>query len=111
LFVFVTLAAMLCGCISWGINWFRSEYYVQLRTVDSVLAEFPQIERVWLCTNSDLTLEVERLFFSTVDRPGLILGVDWIDGASKSVIRERLRQALREQRPVRLPSNAWQHSR
>lgn len=103
LFIFVTIAALVCWCVSW----IRYEYLVQLRTVNSVLAEFPQIEEVWLCTNDDVTLEVEGVWFSTADQPDVILGIDsGVDGASKSEIRRRLRQVLLERRPVELPARA-----
>lgn len=82
-------------------------YYVQLHTVDSVLAEFPEIDKVWLCTNDDVTLEVERLWFSTFDQPDAVFEVEhWIEVASEQEIREWLQQALVERRPVKLPARA-----
>jgi hypothetical protein len=96
----VTSAALCGGLIYDG-------YHIQLHAVDSVLAEFPEIDDVWLCTNDDVTLEVEGLWFSTVDQPGIVFGIDYgIDGASKSEIRRRLRQVLQERRPVELPARA-----
>jgi len=105
LFVFVTLIALIAGVI----GWVRNLYYVQLRAVNSVLAEYPQIDKVWLCTNDDVTLEVEQLYFSTVDQPELTFGIDGIDGASKSEIRKRLQHALQERRPVTRPYYATQY--
>jgi len=103
LLVGTTLFAAVCACFSC----FRESYLVQLRAVESVLAEFPEIDRVWLCTNDDLSLEVEGLWFSTVDQPKAVYGIDYgIDGASKSEIRRRLRQVLLERRPVGLPARA-----
>jgi hypothetical protein len=96
-------AALVCQCISS----LRYDYLAQLRTVNSVLAEFPEIDKVWLCTNDDVTLEVEGLWFSTVDQPQVVFGIDYrIDGASKSEIRRRLRQVILERRPVELPARA-----
>lgn len=98
LFIVVTFAALLCACASW----IRYGYFVQLRTVNSVLAEFPEIDRVWLCT-----LEVEGLWFSTFDQPEAVFGIDYgIDGVSKSEIRRQLKQVLVERRPVELPARA-----
>jgi hypothetical protein len=107
MFVIVTLAAMICGLIAW----LRGQHYVQLRTVNSVLAEYPEIGNVWLITNDDVTLEVEHLYFSTIDQPGVTYGIYGIDGASKSEIRKRLDDALRERRPVARPGYAAQYPR
>lgn len=99
-FLALTIPA-LCGGL------FYDGYYVQLHTVDSVLAEFPEIDKVWLCTNDDVTLEVEGLWFSTFDEPGAVFEIEHgIDGASESQIRKWLRQALLDRRPVKLPAHA-----
>lgn len=96
----MAMTALCSGLFYYG-------YYVQLRTVNSVLAEFPEIDKVWLCTNDDVTLEVEGLWFSTLDQPEAVFEIGYgIDGASKSTIRTRLRKALRERRPVTLPAHA-----
>jgi hypothetical protein len=100
LFAAIALVAMICGLFAWV----RGLYYVQLRRVDAVLADYPAINKVWLCTNDDVTLEVEQLYFSTIDQPQLILGIDGIDGASKSEIRERLNRALQDRRPATRPT-------
>lgn len=103
-FLSVTIP-VLCGGL------FYDGYYVQLRTVESVIAEFPEIDRVWLSTNDDVTLEVEELWFSTFNQPRAVFEIHGIDGASKSEIRTRLRQALLERRPVTLPARATYHLR
>ncbi|HET6880813.1 MAG TPA: hypothetical protein VFI31_11700 [Pirellulales bacterium] len=68
-FLAVTMAALCGGLVYDG-------YYVQLHTVNSVLDEFPEIDNVWLCTNDDVMLEVEGLWFSTVDQPKAVFGVE-----------------------------------
>ena len=103
----MTIVAMIVGFAVWIGN----PYYVQMRRVNAVLAEFPEIRKVWLCTNDDVTLEVEKLYFSTVDRPEVTFGIDGIDGASRSEIRKRLKDALRERRPVTRPNYATRHRR
>ncbi len=107
LLVIVAVVALSCGFIAW----LRGQYYVQLRTVNSVLAQYPEIGNVWLVRNDDVTLEVEELFFSTVDQPGVTYRIDGIDGASKSEIRRRLEDAMRERRPVTLPNFAVPYQR
>lgn len=101
----VALLALTIPALCGGL--FYDGYYVQVHTVDSVLAEFPEIDKVWLCTNDDVTLEVEGLWFSTFDDPQVVFGIEWgIDGASKSELRRRLRRVLLERRPVELPARA-----
>lgn len=99
------LLAPAIVCLCGGL--FYDGYYAQLHTVNSVLAEFPEIDKVWLCTNDDVTLEVERLWFSTFDQPDAVFEVEhWIEVASEQEIREWLQQALVERRPVKLPARA-----
>ena len=86
LFIAITWAAIICGLFAWV----RGLYYIQLRRVASVLAEFPEIDKVWLGTNDDVILEVEQLFFSTVDQPQSIFHIGNIEGDSKSEIRNKL---------------------
>lgn len=100
LFVVVTLFALFGGCI----GWFRHAYYVQLREVKAVLAEFPEIDRVWLSTNDDVTLEVELVYFSLKNLPEATFMSQGIDGATKPEFRRRLQEALREKQSVDLPS-------
>jgi hypothetical protein len=105
LFVLVTLFALFGGCI----GWLRHAYYVQLRDVKAVLAEFPEIDRVWLGTNDDVQLEVELVYFSLKNQPGLILLSQGIDGATKPEFRRRLQEALQERQPVDLPSHVKEY--
>jgi hypothetical protein len=105
MFVVVTIFALLAG----GIGWLRYAYYVQVRKTKAVLAEFPQIDRVWFVTNDDVHLEVEIVYFSVTDQPGLILESLGIDHASKALFRQRLQEALRERVPVNLPSYAEEY--
>jgi hypothetical protein len=105
LFIVMTFVAVIGGVTLLV----RSFYYVQLRRVNTVLAEHPEICMVWLCTNDDVTLEIEEMYFSTVDQPEVTFGIDGIDGASKSEIRRRLEDALREKRPVTRPNYATQY--
>jgi hypothetical protein len=95
----ITIVAALSAFVAWA----QGLYYIQVRIVRSVLAEYPQIEKVWLATNEDVTLEVEQAFFSLAGVPGVILAIDGIDGASKSEIRERIERALNAKQPVQLP--------
>jgi hypothetical protein len=76
-----------------------------------VLAEYPEIDRVWLMTNDDVELEVEAVYISVVGQPGLTFGFGGIDGASKSEIREHLDRALLEKRPIQRPNYVREHWR
>jgi hypothetical protein len=107
LFVVMTIVAIPCGIVAWV----RSLYYVQVRTLDSVLADFPEIGRVWLSTNDDVTLEVEQVYFSIVNQPELTYGIEETDGASKSEICTLLERALQERRPVKLPAHVTPYRR
>ena len=107
LFLYVTVTAMFCA----AIGSIRGCYYVQLRAVDAVLSEHPEIDRVWLSTNDDVELEVEEVYFSIVSEPGSIYRSDGIDTVSKAEFRTRLERALREKRPVQLPAYATEHWR
>jgi hypothetical protein len=103
LFVGTMCFAAVCA----GLSWLRGVYLIQVRTVESLLTEFPEIDRVWLSTNDDIMLEVEGLWFSTVDQPNVIFEAEgMLDGASKSKIRELLRQALFKRQPTPLPARA-----
>ena len=77
---------------------------IQLHTLGAVLNEFPEIDRVWLRTNEDVTVEVEGLWFSTVDQPEVVFQIGSIDGSTKTEIRKKLKLALRERRQVPLPT-------
>jgi hypothetical protein len=93
------LFAVACASIAWLLGL----YYVQVRRVNAALSNYPEIDRVWFCTNDDVTLEVEQLYFSTVSEPHHIFMIDGIDGVSVYEIRRRLDRALRERRQVALP--------
>jgi hypothetical protein len=99
MFATVTLVAIACAAVAT----IHGCYYVQLRTVNAVLDGYPEIDRVWLATNDDVTLEVEELYFSTRAEPEVIYAVQWIDGASKTTIRSRIDEALRTRESVELP--------
>src|SRR5689334_9677082 len=87
-FVAVTVAALCSGLLYDG-------HYIQLHTVNYVLAEFPEIDKVWLCTNDDLTLEVEGLWFTTVDQPEAVFGIEQgTDGATRTQLRNELKRVL-----------------
>jgi hypothetical protein len=83
MFVVVTIIALLGGCI----GWLRYGYYVQVRAAKAVLAEFPEIDRVSFTTNDDVSLEVEGVYVSVKDSPGLILNCSGMDGSSKAEFR------------------------
>jgi len=103
LFVGTMCFAAVCA----GLSWLRGLYLIQVRTVESVLAEFPEIDRVWLFTNDDVTLEVEGLWFSTIDQPNVVFEAEgMLDGASTSEIRALLQQALSKRQPTSLPARA-----
>jgi hypothetical protein len=100
------LVATACvAAVFGGISYLRELYLVQVRRIESVLAEFPEIDRVWLDTNDDVELEVEGLWFSTHDQPKAVFSIEGtgLDGASKPEIRKRLRRAILERTPTKLP--------
>jgi hypothetical protein len=107
LFLCVTATAIICA----AVGSIRGCYYVQLRAVDGVLSEYPEIDRVWLITNDDVELEVEQVYFSTDAEPELIYRSDGIDTVSTLEFRTRLERALREKRPVELPTYVTEHRR
>jgi hypothetical protein len=99
-------AVLFAAVIAWAVKQMLDRYYIQLHTVDSVLADFPEIDKVWLWTNDDVTLEVQGLWFSTVDQPAVVFGIEGIDGATKSDLRKGLKRVLLERHPVPLPAYA-----
>lgn len=107
LFGVMTYAVIIAAIVVGFISWVRNLYYVQVRTVTAVLAEYPEIDRVWIGTNDDVSLEVQELYFSVVGEPNLSFGVYGIDGASKSTIRQKLDDALREKRPKKRPTHVY----
>jgi hypothetical protein len=95
--------AVVGGCI-YGV---RETYFAQLRTVDAVIAEFSEIDRVWLCANYDVTFEVDGLWFSVVDQPGVVYGIGYgVDDLHESEIRRRVREAILDRCAMQLPHNA-----
>jgi hypothetical protein len=105
LLLVVTILAAVGGVYA-GIS---RMYYVQVRRLNAVLADFPQIDEVWLATNDDATLEVEEVYFTVREKPGVIFKIDGIDGAASSEIRSCFERALREQVPASRPSWVTKH--
>jgi hypothetical protein len=101
-FVVITLVALVSGAVG-GV---RRLYYVQVSQVRAVLDEYPEIDRVWIGTNDDVVLEVEKVFFTVNNRPGAIFQSGGIDYVGEAEFRRRLDQALRERREVELPDYA-----
>jgi hypothetical protein len=99
-FFFVTA---IIAVISYGVYWARNDYYSQLRAVSGVLAEHPEIDKVWLGTNPDVQLEVEQVYFSIVGQPDLTFYTYGMDGSTTREFRERLERALQERHPVPRP--------
>lgn len=101
------IALVLCSFIAWINNL----HLAQVHRVNSVLAEYPQIDKVWASTNDDVELEVEELYFSVDGQPGVVFGIIGTDGANKATLRTLLDQALKQQRPVQLPPYATEFRR
>src|SRR6476659_1743214 len=97
------IVTAIIAVISYGVYWIRNDYYSQLRAVTAVLAEHPEIDKVWLGTNPDVQLEVEQVYFSIVGQTDLNLYTYGIDGSTTMEFRERLERALQEQQPVARP--------
>jgi hypothetical protein len=108
LFIAVAIVAVICVCAARISNFLFPLYYIQVRTVKSALVEHPEIEKVWVSTNDDVTLEIEELYFSIASAPEVIYEIDGIDGASRSKILARLERALQERHPAPLPAYAEQ---
>lgn len=99
LFIITTIVAGF----SYAVNWFNHAYYWQLYDVRDVLAEHPEIDKVWLGTNNDVFLEVEQVYFSIRGQPDLTYDAHRIDGQGKREFRKRLERALKERQPVVRP--------
>jgi hypothetical protein len=97
--VAVTLVALQLGTILL----LNDQYYRQLRDVRSVLADHPEIDRIWLGTNDDVEIEVEQVFFSIQGQPGTTFYSHGIDTVSKDEFRRGLERALKERQPVVRP--------
>jgi hypothetical protein len=106
IFFAVMIVAVICGGVVWLHKLYYFMHYTQVRTVSSALADHPEIEKVWVCTNEDVELEIEKLYFSIADEPGVILKINGIDAASKSEIQQKLERAIRQQPSVDLPTYA-----
>jgi hypothetical protein len=99
-FTWMTLLALFVGGIT-GVA--RLHHYQQVRRVRAVLAEYPQVDRVWIGTNDDVQLEVEEVYFTVDDQSGAIFRSGGIDYVGEAEFRRRVEQALRERREVELP--------
>jgi hypothetical protein len=99
LFIATTVIALQFG----AILWLNHRYLWQLREVRAVLAEHPEIERMWLLTNDDIELEVEQVYFSIQGQPGVTFYSLGIDTQSKDEFRRSLAGALKERQPVVRP--------
>ena len=99
LFLLTAIVAAFC----YPVQLVRTFYYWQLHDVRAVLVEHPEIDRVWLETNDDVQLEVERVYFSIKGQPDLTFHSYGIDGVSKWEFRKRLERALNERQPVVRP--------
>jgi hypothetical protein len=102
-FVVTTIVALITAAIG-GLQRFHD---VQVRRVRAVLAEYSQIDRVWVSTNDDVELEIEAIYFTVRgNNPDATYAIDGCDGASKAELRELLDRALRERREVECPDYA-----
>jgi hypothetical protein len=100
MFAATTFVGVVIGALLVGARWF---YYVQVYAVREVLDVYPAIDRVWIGTNDDVQLEVEAVFFTVRDRPGVVFRSGGIDYVGEAEFRLRLDQALRERKAVELP--------
>ena len=87
------ITAIVAG-FSYAVNWCNHAYYWQLNDVRDVLAEHPEIDRVWLETNNDVDLEVEQVYFSIKGQPDLTYDAHRIDGQDRREFRKHLERAL-----------------
>jgi len=99
LFVAIAVIALQLS----AVQWLYHQYYRQLHDVRTVLAEHPEIDRVWLGTNVDIELEVEQVYFSIKGRPDLTLYSPGIDTVDKREFRKRVERALKERQQVLVP--------
>ena len=76
-----------------------------------VLAEFSEIDRVWIWSNPDVQLEVEQIYFTLVGQPEVTYFAYGMDGSSKAEFRDRLAKAIREKTPVTRPVYAVEYPR
>ncbi len=97
-FIVMTIVGVLSGVVVWV----RGLYYVQVRQVRTALDDHPEIEKVWIGTNDDVTLEVEEVFFTLEGEVGAVYSCIGPD-AGEAKFRRSLERALRERRAVELP--------
>lgn len=106
LFLLITIAAILLG----GWAFLRNDYYAQIYDLNEVLAQHPEIEKVWIRHNPDIQIEVDAVYFSIAGQPNVTFYARGLDGSNKQDFQERLERALVEQRPVDRPSDVEEHS-
>lgn len=56
-----TMLAAVFGFFACSGELYHAYRYAGVQTVGSVVAEYPEIDRVWLATNDELYLEVEEV--------------------------------------------------
>src|SRR5262245_45844659 len=103
LFVATAVAVLILAGIK---NLHDGIYFKQVRTVRAALAEHPEIDQVWVCTNDDVSLEIEEICFTIVGDPGTTYGIFGTDKQSKSELLTKLDNALKKHETVILPPNA-----
>jgi hypothetical protein len=89
IFVNITIAAGLLGFI----KWIPSQYYWQLNDVKAVLAEYPEIEDIYIAGNDDVCYEADAVYFCVA---GQITVVQIPHLAEKAEIRLIVENALAE---------------
>lgn len=107
LLIVVAVIAAVCWLFSaaWNIR------QGQVIATNAVLADFPEIDRVWFTTNDDLQLEVEWVYFTVANNPTEVYVAQGVDHRGKAAFRADLERALTEKVPVLLPSYASEHYR
>ena len=96
------ITAILAG-FSYAVCRLQNEYYVDVYELNDVLAGHPEIDRVWICTNPDVNLEVEVVYFSIKGEPNLTYCCRGPDGLHISEFRKHFEHALQQREPVVLP--------
>ena len=96
------ITAIVAG-FSYAVYWCHHAYYWQLYDVRDVLAEHPEIDKVWLSTNNDVDLEVEQVYFSIQGQPDVTYDAHRVDGQDRREFRKHLERAVQERKPVVRP--------
>jgi hypothetical protein len=96
------ITAIIAG-FSYAVCRLQKEYYVDVHELNDVLAEHAEIDRVWICTNPDVYLEVEVVYFSIKGDANLTYSCRGPDGLQISEFRKHFERALQERVPVVLP--------